>query len=206
MSQVDVAVCPLTNKKIVVYKKSSDEGHYGIARQEDKAIGREWSYYHEKNNEGKSCWLGNHDNSSNYTLQIDAIQKVHEYVANIKSLQAVMEGRFMHVVNATQIDKVRVRFAYKCPKCGSTHKSAVACDGWDEVNQHVTRACPKSDPNIKDIQITLWVGIRSGLVVPHSDMPKLPHYACKECFASGEYIGLREAEPCSTCFPGEKKS
>lgn len=187
MSQYDYSRCPETGTKIVVYKKNDGSG-YGAARKRLDADRYTYLCY-------DFTWADSE--AVSFATKEDAEKAVDRYIERVLNELTVLP---------VLIDTNRLRFAVKCPKCGLVHKGDSDAQGWDSVRQVIRRTCPKVG---EEFLIKLWNASDPKFktarahqpAAPEGDIPLIPQWNCKECFATGEYIGFHQVEPCSTCYP-----
>jgi hypothetical protein len=178
--QYDFGICPENGQKMVIYEsKSKKHGEgWGIARSQEGGYG-----YLTTDNQ----WVG--AEVFNLPTKEKAEERVKEY------MRVVVET----ATHAYQIDQSNMRVRFKCPNCSLLHVTEIQSSNWKSVKQVIRRKCPKGGDPVGYI-IRLWLADQSQPTGKPAKIDKLPVYECKECWGTGEYVGFRDAEPCTTCF------
>lgn len=197
--------CPITGREIQVYEckdaQGKATGKYGIARYKGGSVDP-WEYMHED-----MSWRTTYFQFANVSA---ATLKLEDWLAR----QPFPDNRpidpkevaMSEPVIPLEHDMNYVRIKFKCPVCGMKHITQIRTDNWPEVVQLIERRCPKVEapkfqiklwetykPTSKSPEQKKWLGVQA-------DLTALPIWDCKECFATGEYVGFVKVEKCKTCF------
>jgi hypothetical protein len=190
-TQYTLGYCPLTNCKIDAFPDMNGI-NWGICR---KTL--DWQYL---------------DSSFIWVTQSTSKLMLPSKEENEAKFKAYIKQVLHDSVKPLLFDSGGGRIAFKCNHCSLIHKSSANLGDNGGMTQITKRACPKLGDPLKITRIRLWDNntmdrvkdIACSLTAPVGIIDKLPNWNCKECFASGEYTGFIQIEPCSTCFPKPK--
>lgn len=134
-------------------------------------------------------------NLPNFGSQAIAEQICDEYLVKVKKITAT----------PILIDQSRAICKFNCPSCRATHTRYFQKE-WESVYPAIRIMCPR---NLSNVLVHLWNPVdpkfkranKRSPTAPIGDITRLPKWDCKECYGTGEFIGLGLVDPCSTCFP-----
>lgn len=192
---------PIVANKSVKYKFLPEYNHpFHLYLNEDKR----WRIAVESVTEGGYYYLqqnlefGKRNEANNiphFGSQAVAEQICDEYLAKIKKITAT----------PVLIDNNRAICKFPCPSCRTNHIRYYN-KHWESVFPAIRVMCPR---NLSDVLIQLWTPVdpkfkranKQSPTAPFGDITTLPKWDCKECYGTGEFIGLNAVDPCQTCFP-----
>jgi hypothetical protein len=193
VSEKIMSLCPENGQKIVVYDTTKDNKTIcGVARL--RVGGGAFDYLDD-----------------NLVWQPSSLAQFKTMAEAEAHYQKYMIKALAKVIIPLGIDKGLCRIEFKCPHCDLRHKCAIGVNYWEDAPEFITKACPKKK---EKVTVRLWTKkvekhkdgdkIVHKLAAAERTVDPMPKWDCKECFASGEYIGFCKVEPCMTCFPPMK--
>lgn len=191
----------MATSKIVKYKFLLEFNHpFHVYMNEDK----KWRIGVENLSQGGYNYLlqdlefgknGDTTNIPHFGSQAIAEQICDEYLAKTKKITAT----------PILIDQNRAICKFPCPSCRAVHIRYYN-NHWDRVHPAIRVMCPR---NLSNVLVHLWNPVdpkfkranKQSPTAPIGGIPDLPKWDCKECYGTGEFVGLSLKEPCSSCFP-----
>jgi hypothetical protein len=191
--------CPLTGVVCESFPSMNVKGKFGIG----KHMSAGWMYLNSKLEWSSTPhhYDTKEQADATFLLWVEC-----EVVADAKSSQFGLKDVTGAVI-PDLIDFTKMRFKFRCPSCSRSHVSQIGLRYWDDLGMFVQRRCPKTpttDPAKFFVQLRKYGAIdpaKYAYTCATGDILECPRWDCKECFATGEYVGFMSVSRCGSCLP-----